>query len=112
MKTKLLTLAGISAFAVSAIALSSFSKIFQDTYQVSADATLGKAKCKVCHVGSTNKLNLYGADVKKALAGTKKLTAEVLKKTESLDSDKDGATNCDEIKADKLPGDPNSKPGN
>ena len=54
-------------------------------------------------------LNAYGKDVQKAAAG-KALDEKILRAIEKLDSDKDGASNIDEIKAGTLPGDPNSKP--
>jgi methylmalonyl-CoA mutase cobalamin-binding domain/chain len=66
---------------------------------------LSKAACSVCHVGvKGGKLNPYGTDMKEALAGSKKLTPEVLKKIEAKDSDGDGMKNIDEIKADRNPG--------
>lgn len=110
MKRKaLLALLAVS-IASSAMALTGFVKVFATTYNVAKTSTLGKAKCAVCHVGQTAKLNSYGQDLKHALAGSKALTAEVLKKVEAKDSDKDGASNIAEIRADKLPGDPKSVP--
>jgi hypothetical protein len=73
---------------------------------------LKKAGCAVCHIGHGPKLNAYGEDIKKLTPkGSKKLTADILKKAESLDSDKDGVKNGAEIKAGSLPGDAKSKPG-
>jgi hypothetical protein len=45
-----------------------------------------------------------------AEAKTKKLTADIFKKVEDLDSDKDGVKNLAEIKADKNPGDAKETP--
>lgn len=111
MKRKaLLALLAVTA-VTTAYAVTGFVKVFNTTYGVEKNSNLYKTKCAVCHVGKTNKLNPYGLDLKAAMAGSKKLTAETLKAVEGKDSDKDGATNLAEIKADMLPGDPNSKPG-
>ena len=98
--------------ATMAVALPSFVKDFASIYKLEKTSTLAKATCAVCHIGKSTKLNLYGLDIKKELAAakTKKITAELLKKVEELDSDKDGVKNIDEIKADTLPGDPASIP--
>jgi len=89
-----------------------FLKIFKETYSVSADSTLGKANCAICHTSSNkgDAMNPYGADLKKVLQAkhTMKMTPEILASIESLDSDQDGVANIDEIKADTLPGNPNS----
>ncbi|MEJ5252537.1 MAG: hypothetical protein WHX60_11690 [Armatimonadota bacterium] len=85
--------------------------VFNKTYPASKDSDLAKVKCNVCHVKG-KELNVYGKDLQKALQEkkTKDLTAEILKSIEKLDSDKDGVSNGDEIKAGALPGDPKSKP--
>ena len=97
--------------ATAALALPTFVKDFESNYKIKKDSTLNKASCAVCHVGKTAKLNAYGEDLKKAMAAakTKKLTGDVLKKVEDLDSDKDGVKNGAEIKANTLPGDSKSK---
>lgn len=98
------TVAGLSVLA---LAMGSFGKVFDSTYKIKSDSTLGKAACSVCHTGKKGgKLNPYGKDLSKAMkdAGTKKLTADILKKVETLDSNGNGTKNIDEIKADKLPG--------
>lgn len=90
-----------------AMALSTFSKTFNEKYAVKTGSTLSKAACGVCHVKpSGGKLNAYGKDLQVAMkaAGAKKLTAEVLAKVENLDSNKNGKKNIDEIKADVNPG--------
>jgi len=96
--------------SAAAWAFPTFLKVFTDTYKVKADSTLGKASCAVCHVAKnkTDQLNPYGQDLKKALDNDK-VTKKSLTKVEKLDSDKDGVTNIDEIKAGTLPGDPKSK---
>jgi hypothetical protein len=105
------TLILVTALGALALAKGSFVKEFANTYGVKPTSTLGKASCGACHVGKTPKLNPYGMDLQKAMRteNTKILTGSVLKKVEGIDSDKDGATNLTEIKADKLPGDPKSK---
>jgi len=107
MITKRLGLSvGMAALATAALAMPTFKEPFTTAYKIAKGSALDKAGCKLCHtVGA--KLNPYGEDMKKAMAElqTKKLNADVLKKIESLDSDKDGVKNIDEIKADKLPGD-------
>lgn len=112
-RTNITLTVGLTALVtVSALALPPFGKDFAGVYKVAKGSTLGKAECAVCHIGKTPKLNPYGQDLKKAMADakTKKLTADVLKAVEGLDSDKDGAKNGEEIKADSLPGDAKSKP--
>lgn len=106
----------VAAFALAAMAAAAspaMKTVFDKTYEVKPESALGKASCAVCHASKTSfkKLNPYGTEIKKALAArkTKELTAEVLKSLETLDSDKDGVKNGDEIKGDKLPGDPKIK---
>lgn len=84
---------------------------FKTNYKVQKNSALDKANCAVCHVGKSTKLNPFGLDVKKALSDAKshKVTPEILAKLESLDSDKDGVKNIDEIKAGTNPGDAKSK---
>ncbi|MBS1714575.1 MAG: hypothetical protein JST30_09595 [Armatimonadetes bacterium] len=104
---RLLITCTVMGFAVLAMALSSYTKVFSDKYGVKDTSALGKAKCAVCHAGAKGgKLNAYGKDLDAAMkaAGAKKLTGAVLSKVEGLDSDKDGKKNIDEIKADKNPG--------
>jgi hypothetical protein len=87
-----------------AMALLSYRAVFDAKYNPAKDSDIGKAKCALCHVGMTKKLNPYGLDLQKALGGSKKMTPEILSKMEALDSDKDGVSNIDEIKAGTLPG--------
>jgi hypothetical protein len=101
----------LATAAATAFALPNMVADFHGAYKVNKTSALSKAGCKVCHtVGA--KLNPYGEDLKKALAEakTKKLSADIFKKVETLDSDKDSVKNLDEIKADKNPGDPKDTP--
>lgn len=91
-----------------AMALTAYTKVFDDYYKVGKDSTLGKARCTVCHTAPKGgkQLNAYGQDLQKELkaAKTKKLTPDILKKVENMDSDKDGKKNIEEIRADSTPG--------
>ena len=112
MKIKMTAMsAGLMLLATAAIALPPMAKTFEATYKPPKNGKLAKAKCVVCHaaIGKTS-LNPYGKDVKAELKGSKTLTPEVLMAIEAKDSDGDGVSNIDEIKADTLPGDKNSKP--
>ena len=97
-------LLGIGAIAMS---LGNYNAMFHKTYDLSSTSTVGKANCVTCHQkASGGKLNSYGMDLQKAMkaAGAKKLTVDILKKVEGLDSNKNGKTNLEDIKADVLPG--------
>lgn len=98
--------------SVVALAYPAMVRDFNAACKVKPGGALEKAACAVCHVGTTHELNPYGHDLKKALkaADTKKLSLALLNKVAKLDSDKDGVKNAVEIKMDKLPGDPKSKP--
>ncbi|HEY3413028.1 MAG TPA: c-type cytochrome [Armatimonadota bacterium] len=110
-KSRFVMTLALATVAGTTLALPPFVGDFQKTYKVPAGSALAKANCATCHIGMTPKLNPYGQDLKKAMATlkTKKLTADVLKKIEKLDSDKDGVKNGVEIKKGTLPGDPKSK---
>lgn len=99
----------VGLFSTSAVALPTFKPVLDSTYHLAPASAAGKAGCGVCHVGTTKNLNPYGVDLKKALAGKKTITTDVLKKVEKLDSDKDGVKNGVELKKGALPGDPKSK---
>lgn len=97
----------ISGIVVFAFGLASYQGLFNSTYKISKDSELGKAKCGACHAKMTGgALNPYGKDLDAAVkkSGGKKVTADVLKAVEGLDSDKDGVKNIDELKAGKNPG--------
>jgi hypothetical protein len=112
MKLKITAMiGGFMLLASTAFALPGMWSVFQTNYKPSKTGAITKASCVVCHVSKGKvALNPYGEDVKTALKGSKTLTPEILKSIESKDSDKDGVSNADEIKADSLPGDPKSKP--
>ena len=98
------TLAACFVFAFATVA---HQKTFAEYYKVSKESNLGKAKCTVCHVSMKGgKLNSYGKDLQKLVkaSGGKKLTTDMLKAVEKLDSNKNGVKNGDEIKKDLLPG--------
>ena len=102
---RFLTVTCVASLSVLALSLGTYGKVFESTYKVSATSNLGKAKCQLCHQGKMGgKLNAYGTDIDKALAGKKVLTAAALKSVEAKDSDGDGVANLAEIKADKFPG--------
>ena len=101
--TKTFTGFTLSILACVSMATPLMVGIFNTKYKVSTGSSLGKARCAVCHTGGKN-LNVYGADIKKAMDSSKKLTPEILAKIEGLDSNKNGKTNLIDIKADKNPG--------
>ena len=102
--------------SIRADALPQFADLFKKTYTIKPSGTVAAAvtKCTLCHVAAgPPKLNLYGASVKAALTAAsagQNLTPAILHTLDAQDADGDGATNADEIAADTLPGDPNSKP--
>jgi hypothetical protein len=110
--TRILMVGGLTLAAAGAIAMPSWLKDFCELGKVAKGSTVEKASCSLCHVGKTLKLNPFGADLKKGMetAKAKKVTADLLKSVGDLDSDKDGAKNADEWKADTLPGDAKSVP--
>jgi len=108
--TKSVSIVVICLGFVLAFGKSAFLKDFETTYGVKKTTVLGKARCATCHL-AVPKLNPYGLDIQKAMAREKTttLTGSVLKKVEGMDSDKDGKTNLQEIRAGTLPGDAKSK---
>lgn len=112
-KLKALTLAICLLAAPLAFAKPEFLRVFRDAYKVSRNSTLWNARCLTCHeLPGPPRRNPYGLDVEAALkqARSDVLTADILKKVENKDSDRDGFTNIAEIKAGTLPGDAKSKP--
>ncbi len=81
-------------------------------YGIKDGSTLYKTKCQTCHTSRPPQRNDYGRAVRTAYRNAKpgQKMPDVFKAVEDLDSDKDGAKNIDEIKADSLPGDATSKP--
>ncbi|MCS6775257.1 MAG: DUF2231 domain-containing protein [Chloroherpetonaceae bacterium] len=83
-------------------------------YQLGANTAIQKAStaCRLCHQDDLSKYNPYGADIQKAFQrnGKPALLEAAMRSVEGLDSDGDGVTNIDEIRADTLPGDPKSVP--
>lgn len=112
LKLKITAMAtGLMLLTSAAIALPPMLKVFETNYKPAKNGKLVKAKCAVCHVANgKTALNAYGKDLKEKLGESKTLTPEILKSVEAKDSDGDGASNIDEIKADTLPGDAKSKP--
>ena len=111
--TKLGMTVAMASAATVALAMPTFIKDFQTFYKIDSKNALSKESCNVCHVSKTSfKFNPFGQDVKKIWGDlkVKKFTADVAKKLDDLDSDKDGVKNIDEIKAGTLPGDEKSKP--
>ena len=102
---------GLMLLTSAAIALPPMLKVFETNYKPVKNGKLVKARCAVCHtaMGKTA-LNAYGKDLKAQIGETKTVTADNLKAIEAKDSDGDGVSNIDEIKADSLPGDAKSKP--
>lgn len=100
--------------ALSASALPTFTKTVKDTYAIPTNGQLDKAKCSLCHtsLAKGDTLNPFGASLETALDAqkTKKLTRDILARIESLDADKDGVSNLEELTADSLPGNAASKP--
>jgi cytochrome c553 len=105
---------------LAALAMIAFSTSVLATMEVQKDLNAkypsAKANCATCHVKKMVKkgdaeLNVFGKDmVAKALIDPKaEKKAYDYKKIEALDSDKDGKTNLEELKAGTNPGDPASK---
>lgn len=109
IRTAALALA-IVLVSAAAWAFPPFLKTFTATYKVKPESALANASCATCHTSKENPkgLNPYGKDLQKVLQDGK-VTKASLAKVEKLDSDKDGVSNIQEIKAGTLPGNPKSK---
>ena len=106
MNRLLYTCFGIGIVA-SAMAMATFNAVFHAKYNIKPTSNLGKANCGVCHLKPKGgALNAYGKDLKAAMkaANSKKLTPAILSKVEGLDSNKNGKSNLEDIKADAFPG--------
>ena len=108
MKVRLVASVAMTVAGCAALALPSFKAPFNTAYGIKKGTKLDS--CVGCHSTGV-KLNTYGTDLKKVLADakTKALTAALLKKLDTVDSDKDGVKNLDEIKKGTNPGDPKDK---
>lgn len=89
---------------------------FMSHYKLQDNSPLAAKGCAICHVSDSDfGLNPYGRDLKKAEAdlGKSQVDVAVLEAVEALDSDGDGTSNGEEIRAQTFPGDPASggKPG-
>lgn len=84
-----------------------FMRIFRRVESPVQGTALAKANCMTCHTKppTAKNLNPYGKDLQERGGDAPAFIA-----IRPLDSDKDGATNEEEIKAGTLPGDPKSKP--
>ena len=112
MRPVLFVLGAVTALSVGVVAEAKAKYV----PEVNAQYPAAKAACATCHTSpkptkADRALNPFGADVKqKAIvrdaAGKKTLD---LPKIEGLDSDGDGKTNGEELKAGTNPGDPASK---
>ena len=104
---RLICATGLLMVAAIVLAMGTYSKTFTTYYKIGKTSTLAKAGCGLCHVSAkAGKLNPYGVDLQKIMKAKKtmKLTPDILKKVEALDSDKDGMKNAVEIKKGRLPG--------
>ena len=95
----------ISCLALSVSAKPEFLKLFKEVYR-KPDTT-----CLMCHSKPPER-NLYGKAIEAAIDKAKvtELNGDILRSVEKLDSDGDGFTNGDEIKAGTFPGNQASKP--
>jgi len=121
MKRKLvLTLALLVVPVLLVYAIATYLGVLKTTYSVKPTSALAKAGCSSCHATKApNKnnwtLNVYGEALHKVLAADQPnvakpvLTAALLHKIDTLDSDSDGVKNGIELNAGTLPGDPASK---
>jgi uncharacterized membrane protein len=109
MKLRTIWIAVFAALGAIAQAEPEFLDILKKTYLLKADSAISEAKCATCHTNAP-KRNAYGNLVREKLGNQDLFTAAVLKATEGVDTDGDGAMNGDELKAGTLPADPNSKP--
>ncbi|HET6385195.1 MAG TPA: hypothetical protein VFJ58_17525 [Armatimonadota bacterium] len=111
LKTLGILLAGM-LLAATAQAEPAFLVTLGQTYPQYSGPLMARG-CANCHASDSDlTMNPYGAALKSEMQaeGAEKLTAAILHKLESADSDKDGASNLDEIKAGTAPGDPKSTP--
>lgn len=107
-----LTVASMAAVATWAVAKPADLAMVKQLYAPKDGTDLANANCLACHAKmppTKSELNPYGKDLQGAAAG-KPVDEKAFRAIEKLDSDKDGFSNLDELKAGTLPGDPKSKP--
>jgi hypothetical protein len=94
-------------FAVYSYVTHPYMRTFRRVEHPALGTPLADARCTTCHTKPPGRKNLnpYGKDLQKHGGDEAAFRA-----IGTLDSDKDGATNAEEIKAGTLPGDPKSKP--
>ncbi len=110
-------LLGLAVFCVAAVTTWAVAKpqdlaLLKQLYAPKEGTDLAKANCLACHSKmppTKTDLNPYGKDLQKAAAG-RPVDEKAFRAIEKLDSDGDGISNLDELKAGTLPGDPKSKP--
>ena len=101
-------------------ALATYTGVLKSTYNVKPTSALAKAGCSSCHTTKAPNmscwtLNVYGEALHTVLKTAQPnvakpvLTAALLHKIDTLDSDSDGVKNGIELNAGTLPGDPASK---
>jgi uncharacterized membrane protein len=108
---RFVVLASLLFSASYSCAIPPFLEEFKKSYELDPKEHLAKAGCAICHV-SPPAHNSYGADVKKALSGSREISGIVLMGLDDQDSDGDGFSNGEEIQARSLPGDKASTPEN
>lgn len=112
MRKAFLALALLVSAVPAAHALPQFWETYKAHYGIKGGSDAAKATCQTCHTAPPQ-LNVFGKTVKNALhesGSMDRLTAQVLDRVASLDSDGDGFANGAEAKGGFLPGDPKSHP--
>lgn len=102
---RLIVLISISCLALTASATPDILKRFKEVYNKH------NVTCETCHIQPPQR-NPYGKALQAAIKKAKvnDVTKEIFQSIEKDDSDGDGFSNGDEIRADTLPGDNASKP--
>ncbi|MFQ5809996.1 MAG: hypothetical protein ACE5JM_10290 [Armatimonadota bacterium] len=107
----LAALVGLMALASGLQARPATQTQFRFVYRVQPRTHLYRTSCLVCHKNrrGVGGLNKYGKDLRRA-GHYGKYEFKGYRAIEKLDSDKDGFTNGEELKANKLPGSRASRP--